>query len=178
MAEKNINSASYWDERWTKSPAISRKLEKVICSLVDPDTSVLDIGCGTGRVIRGLRKDKRCKVFGVDISPVAIATLRRYGIGGLVMDVNDFSDRTPYDVVILSHTLEHVSDDKQLIWKVAQNTKKYCIIAVPNDCMGPEEEPEHMRKYSKESLEKLVKPYFKRIEDHSVGVHLILKCYA
>lgn len=157
---------------------VSRKLEKVICSLVDPNTSVLDVGCGSGRVIRGLKKDKNCKVFGMDISQVAISILRRYGINGLVTNANDFSDLTPYDVIILSHTLEHISDDKQLIKKVARNTKKYCIIAVPNNCMGPEEEPEHLRKYTKESLTALVSPHFKKIEDHSIGVHLILKCYA
>lgn len=157
---------------------VSRKLEKVIGSLIDPETSVLDIGCGSGRVIRGLKKDKNCNVFGMDISQVAISILRRNGIKGLVVDANDISDIAKYDVIILSHTLEHINDDKTLIKKIAKSTKKYCIVVVPNDCMGPEEEKEHLRKYTKESLTALVAPYFKKIENHSVGVHLILKCYA
>lgn len=157
---------------------VSRKLEKVLCALVDPDTSVLEVGCGSGRVLRGLKKDKNCKVFGMDISNVAIAILRRHGVPGIVCDANVFSDKTPYDVIILSHTLEHIADDQQLLKKLALNTKKYLIVAVPNDCMGPEEEPEHLRQYSKEALLELLTPLYKKIDDHSTGVHLILKCYA
>lgn len=173
----NINSQSYWDNRWTNSPGFSRRCEKAICNLVDPKTSVLDVGFGTGRILRSLKKDKQCKVFGIDISRVAVDSLRREGIPALVMDVEDFSDKTPYDVVILSHTLEHVSSDEQLIKKLALNTKKYVIVAVPNNCMPPEEEPEHQRVYTKESLIALLSKYFKNIEDHSIGVHLILKAY-
>lgn len=178
VTRTDINTQAYWDTRWSHAPMFSRKLEKVLCALVDPKTSVLDIGCGSSRVLRSLKKDKGCTVFGIDISQVAIQALRRFGIKGLVMDVNDFSDLTPYDVIIISHTLEHIADDKQLIGKVARNTKKYCIIVVPNDCMGPEEEPEHLRQYSRQSLTELVQKHFKKIEDYSTGVHLILKCYA
>lgn len=173
--KENINSQSYWDKRWTETPMLSRKLENVICGLVKEKCSVLDIGCGSGRILRSLKKDLGCEVFGIDISQVAINILKRYGIKGLAMNVEDFSLKSPYDVIILSHTLEHISSDKELVLKVASITKKYAIIAVPNDCM--EDEPEHVRKYNKESLTSLVSKHFKQIEDHSVGVHLVLKCY-
>lgn len=177
MAE-NINTQKHWDDRWVYSPSFSRQCEKAVCALVDPNTSVLDIGCGNGRILKGLKKDKSCKVYGMDISQVAINGLRVNGIQGLCVDVADYSDKTPYDVIILSHTLEHVNDDKALIKKLALNVKKYLIIAVPNNCMPPEEEPEHVRVYTKESLTALLSKHFKKIEDHSVGIHLILKAYA
>ena len=178
MVEKNINTREHWDDRWTNSPGFSRQCEKAICSLVDPNTSVLDIGCGNGRILRGLKKDKNCKVYGMDISQVAINNLRKREIKGLCVDVSDYSDKTPYDVIVLSHTLEHINDDTALVKKLALNVKKYLIVAVPNNCMPPEEEPEHLRTYTKESLTTLLSKHFKKIEDHSVGIHLILKAYA
>lgn len=179
MARENINTREFWDKRWSAGGTLSRQCEKAIMRLVPEDhLSVLDIGCGSGRILRGLRKDRKAKVFGMDISQVAINSLKRHGIPGLAVDAEDFSDKTKYDVIILSHTLEHISDDIQLIKKVAANTRKYLIVAVPNDTMGPEEEPEHMRVYTKESLTTLLSKYFKSVEDHSVGIHLILKAYA
>jgi len=155
----------------------SRKLEKILWAAVDPDLSVIDIGCGNGRLLRSLRKDKKCDVLGIDISQVSINILAFYSIRGICANADELSDINPTDVVILSHTLEHVNDDKALIKKIAKRVRKYVIVAVPNDCMGPEEEPEHLRTYTKESLTALLSPHFPRIEDLSSGVHLILKAY-
>ena len=172
----NINTKEYWDERWNKHPMFSRKLEKVIMNLVEPNTVVIDFGCGSGRILRGLRKDKNCEVMGSDISQVAIDKLQRWGISGEVMDLEKSMLYSKIcDISILSHTLEHITNDELVIEELANATRKYTIIAVPNDCM--EDEPEHVRKYTKESLSKLVLKYFSSIEDHSVGVHLILKCF-
>lgn len=173
---KNINTKEHWDKRWLETPMFSRQLEKVICKLITEKCSVLDIGSGSGRVLRSLKKDLGCDVFGIDISQVAINKLKPYGIKGLAMDAEDFSWNSLVDVTIISHTLEHIENDEQLISKVSKFTK-CLIVAVPNDCIGPEEEPEHVQKYTKESLTSLVSKYFKVIEDHSVGVHLILKCH-
>ena len=180
MVTKNINTQEHWDSIWsTQSKThFSRRLEKILWALVDPETSVLDIGCGNGRLLRSLKKDKNCKVYGMDISQVSINILRFYGIAGLRVDADELSDIMPHDVVVLSHTLEHVNDDAALLKKLAPRIRKYLIVAVPNNCMGPEEEPEHMRVYTKESLSVLLLKHFKRVEDYSSGAHLILKAYA
>lgn len=175
----NINTKEYWDKRWSEEPMLSRKVENAVCKLVTEKCSVLDIGCGSGRILRSLKKDLDCSVYGIDISSVAINQLRSRGIPGACFNVEepivlvDFV----FDVVILCHTLEHIQDDQRLIRYVAEMTKKYLIVAVPNDCIGPDEEPEHIRKYTKESLKELLYPHFDRVEDHSTGIHLILKAY-
>lgn len=180
MVKENINTQEFWDTCWSTDGVLSRQCEKQIMKLVEEDgLLVLDIGCGSGRTLRGLKKDKKAEVFGFDISQVAIAILEHYGISGLAGDVKDL-DRVvgPFDVVICAHTLEHVDDDKKLIENIARLTTKYAIIAVPNDCIGPDECNEHLRKYNEESLRALLAPHFKKIETHNVGIHLILKCYA
>ena len=177
---ENVNTKEYWDSRWSSAdPMFSRKLEKILWGLVDPHLSVLDVGCGRGRLLKSLKKDKLCEVFGIDLSEVAIANLKRQGIPGMVLDAEtDLEYFLPFDVVIISHTLEHIERDQKVIQDLWAITKQYCIIAVPNDCMGHDTEKEHLRTYTKESLMKKLNGYFHFIEDHSQGVHLILKGYA
>ena len=180
MAQANLNTREYWDSRWLAGGTLSRKCEKVLMKLVTEDhVSVLDIGCGSGRILRGLRKDKKCDVFGIDISPVAITKLSHQGIPGVVGRAEELHTlQKKFDVVICSHTLEHIDDDAKLVRDIAEKAFKYAIFAVPNNAMGPEECPDHVRKYTTEGLTALLSKYFKRVEDHSTGIHLILKAYA
>ena len=144
MVEKNINTKEYWDKRWRENPMLSRKLEKLLMAAVYPELSVLDIGCGTGRILRGLRKDKDCRVYGIDISQVSIDMLKRQGINGEVANAEDLDFfRGKFDVVIISHTLEHIDNDDKLIMNIARITDCYALIAVPNNMIPPEEEKEH-----------------------------------
>jgi 2-polyprenyl-3-methyl-5-hydroxy-6-metoxy-1,4-benzoquinol methylase len=173
----NINTKEYWDERWKNSSAVSRKAEKAVYDLVEPNTSVLDIGCGLGRILRMLRKDKHVDGIGIDISEVAIQRLRRYGIPGEVMRAETVGLITRlFDITIIVHTLEHLDDDEGCIRGMKRITTKYSVIVVPNDCIGPDEEKEHIRIYNKESLSNLVLKYYSKVEDYSVGDHLVLKC--
>ena len=172
---QNINSKEHWDNRWVNSPSRSKKCEKIICRMVEPNLSVLDIGCGGGYLLKILKD--RCTVYGIDISSVSIDLLKISGIDGEIWDAENMDRFNKlFDVVICSHTLEHITDDIKLIKNIRRITKKYAIFAVPNNCIGPEEEPEHQRIYTKESLTELLFPHFKVIEDFSNGNHLILKC--
>lgn len=179
VRQQNINTAEFWDARWSTDGMLSRQCEKQIMKLVPEEgLSVLDIGCGTGRILRGLKKDRKAKCMGIDISRVAIYVLSRYGIEGMAGDVDNIHElKRKFDVVICSHTLEHITDDKRLVEEIRRLTKKYAIIAVPNNCIGPEELDEHVRKYDEASLRKLLQPHFRTIENHSIGIHLILKCF-
>lgn len=174
----NINTKEYWDVKWlAKNPWGSLKLDKILIKTVEPNSSVLDIGCGAGRVLKSLKKRKNCQVMGFDISEVAIKKLNDQGIEGMVGNAEEFNyEGNGFDVILISHTLEHIENDELLISRIAKLTKKYAIISVPNDMITPEEEPEHLRTYNKISLLSLVGPYFGQIEDLSSGNHLILKC--
>lgn len=55
------------DERWEKeTPWVAAKLEHVLA--VAPEHSVLDFGCGIGRLSKALMLGTGCAVLGVDIS--------------------------------------------------------------------------------------------------------------
>ncbi len=77
---------------------------------IDDGTRVLDYGCNHGRVSREVKRLRpRCKVSGADINPAALETARRREGGIEYFDArNGDLDGKKFDVVILSHVLEHV----------------------------------------------------------------------
>jgi len=105
-----------------------------IIPLVPTDSSVLDVGCGRGGLLKYLRDKKDCFVMGLDISDDAITVCRKKDIEVIKGDVEE--DRIPgtYDVIILSAVIEHLIDPLSVLNKVRDNLdKKGClIVGVPN----------------------------------------------
>lgn len=164
------NSPQYWDAQWSSSKRMfPRYTMNIICWQIPFGSSVLDIGCGNGRFLRQIQKERKpTKLFGIDISPEAIRRMKDSGIDGLVATAEDLDDfDQEFDVVTACHLLEHVENDVGLIKNIARIAKKMAIFAVPNDCSYPEPTGEHVRKYSLQSLTDLLKPHFRKIENHT-----------
>ncbi len=98
---------------------------------------VLDYGCNDGWVTRRIkRSNPSCEVSGADINPCALAKARRRE-----GDVNYFDARNgdldgeKFDVVILSHVLEHVHQRQELVERIASLTKPdgRLVISVPQE---------------------------------------------
>ena len=73
---------------------------------------VCDLGCGAGELLQGLRALGH-EVLGVDPNPTAIATGQRTGIRvlpGTAEDLPADCPRDAFDVVVMSHSLEHCRD--------------------------------------------------------------------
>ena len=95
--------------------------------------SVVEIGCGTGEVIRQLVAMRFGREFaGYDISPAAIASARetlgiQWGVleGGRVP-----AEASTYDVAVLSHVIEHVSDPRAIVAE-AMRVARAVIAEVP-----------------------------------------------
>lgn len=87
---------------------------------IDDGASVLDYGCNDGWVSREIKRCKpRCEVSGADINPVALKTARRRGGGIEYFDArNGELDGKTFDVVILSHVLEHIHARLDLLRRV------------------------------------------------------------
>ena len=79
-------------------------------------------------------------------------------------------------MTIATHIYEHIEKDGNLAKTQAWLTRQFALIAVPNDCSFPEVTGEHVRKYDYQSLYDLLSPYYAKIENHTLGNHLIFKC--
>lgn len=81
----NINTRTYWNDRYRSGQyneleeKLYGPLRHVIANLVPMKSSVLDAGCGTGRLMEILRDERLCECTGVDISDNSIAMARARG---------------------------------------------------------------------------------------------------
>jgi SAM-dependent methyltransferase len=100
--------------------------------------TLLELGCGTGSVIRECqRRDLAGTYLAVDYSEAAIDYLRRHsrGIEACVADLTapDFAFDRPVDVVVLSHVIEHLEEPLGLLRSLRRIDFKYLIAEVPLD---------------------------------------------
>ena len=116
---------------------------------------VFELGFGTGDLL--LRFDTSCALHGCEISLEAIGALRRdprlaeYAEAELLLAGDDGTPRFPardYDLVIASHVLEHVPDDREALTQLAQHTRTGGLGLFFLPLERPRHNPDHARTYS------------------------------
>lgn len=180
----NGNSQEHWDLRlaqtWNDAPMEWPTKNELIASLTKPSDVILDIGCGNGSILRYLRGLGYRQLQGLEISSYAIQRLRGEGIemhyGALPWIPLPESS---FDVVIASEVLEHVIRRRRFLSEMRRVLKPggRALVFVPDDCLGPISEPEHVIKYNAQSLREFLQRYFSIIRvssmrdvNHSISI--------
>lgn len=132
---KKISYDDYWRRRGFNLRSKLMAREKVCFKWIKEGSSVLDVGCGNSRLLFELKKQKNCKVYAMDCSPLVINALQKEGIEGQVCDIakEDFSfiQEQEYDYIILNEILEHTSNPEEIARRL-KSKAKYFIVSIPN----------------------------------------------
>lgn len=111
---------------------VESKLKYIFQNLkIENDTSILDVGAGTGIFTYYLIKHSK-KVLGVDISEQLI---KKSPCRDKLILADAFSlpfKDNAFDIVLTSCLLHHVDDPLGVIRELVRTTKKYLIICEPN----------------------------------------------
>ncbi|MHA6249237.1 class I SAM-dependent methyltransferase [Pontibacter sp. CAU 1760] len=87
----------------------------IINSNFEPSIKVLEIGCGEGILLNELQKEGYSNVTGIEPSKFAAARAAKRGLHVLNDMFENLDLKREYDLVILSHVLEHMPDPKKFI---------------------------------------------------------------
>jgi ubiquinone/menaquinone biosynthesis C-methylase UbiE len=171
----SANSAEHWDARlaetWDDPARHWPTKNTLIASLAKPTDTILDIGCADGHMLRTLKASGYQHLHGLEISEYSVQRLRREGIrmhwGKLPrIPLPDES----FDVVIASQVLEHIIRRRLFVKEMRRILKPggLACIFVPDNCLGPIDEKEHVICYNAESLRHFLRQYFASTEVESM----------
>jgi SAM-dependent methyltransferase len=125
----------------------------------------LEIGCGTGYVLSGIRKAlPELTVCGSEVfsSGLSFAAERLPGIELFQMDARRIPFREEFDVVGAFDVLEHVEEDEEVLSQMYQATRKRggILVTVPHHPFlwsQADEYARHLRRYKTQELKDKVK---------------------
>ena len=105
-----------------------------IVDLIPPGASVLDLGCGTGRLLARLKHRGPARLVGIELDERKILGALQRNLDVIHRDLNKglraFADQQ-FDCVLLSQTLQAVEDVAGVVAEMLR-VGKTCIVSFPN----------------------------------------------
>jgi 2-polyprenyl-3-methyl-5-hydroxy-6-metoxy-1,4-benzoquinol methylase len=148
-------------DQQSKSKVNFREVKKYFGNRFTNNLAILDYGFGHGSLLLKFRSNH--KLYGCDISEEAVfsfpAVAKLIGKNATTITVSDFDwlpAETVFDVISLSHIIEHVDDDASLVTKLSGRLSQEGIMLINVPINEVWEDPKHVRKYDQHYLEQLL----------------------
>ncbi len=135
---KNRIPCSCYAQRGRKSPMSQPHRTRIdydlIESLIEPNSTVLDIGCGQGELLANLIRDKKIKGEGIELDQNFVLDCVCRGIPVIQQDVEQrlhfYGDKS-FDYVILSQTVQTLKNPQKAFEELLRIGRKV-IVSFPN----------------------------------------------
>ena len=107
---------------------------QAIAAWVQPDSSVLDLGCGDGLLLKYLKETRSARGYGVEIADADVLACVKNGVNVIQSDLERGLagfDAGSFDCVILSQTLQAVRHTDSLLLDMLRVGRE-AIVSFPN----------------------------------------------
>jgi homoserine O-acetyltransferase len=103
-------------------------------SLIEPNSTVLDVGCGDGQLLANLIRDKNIQAEGIELRQELVLDCVCRGLPTIQQDIEKglayYADKS-FDYVILSQTVQTLRDPEKVLTELLRVGKKV-IVSFPN----------------------------------------------
>ena len=107
---------------------------KAIAGWVRPDSTVLDLGCGDGTLLKYLKETRNARGYGIDIAHANVLACVKNGVSVIQSDLERGLagfDAGSFDCVILSQTLQAVRHTEQILLEMLRVGRE-AVVSFPN----------------------------------------------
>jgi methionine biosynthesis protein MetW len=132
----DINSPKHNDNRNYDYSSIEKeeRLEySKIVELVSANSSVIDLGCGNGSLLKLLKDKKNIREYGIELSESGVEICKRKGLNVIKGSIDtklNFEENT-FDYAICNVTIQMVKYP-EILMREMKRISKYQIISFPN----------------------------------------------
>ena len=105
-----------------------------IAQWVQPQTRVLDLGCGDGTLLAHLKRSKNVQGIGVEISDARVLSCVQRGVHVIQQNLEDglaMFDDQQFDTVVLSQTLQSMHNTEHILREMTRVGRE-AIVSFPN----------------------------------------------
>ena len=108
--------------------------DRTILSMINTESSVLDLGCGDGTLLEHLISEKKCRCHGIEIDEQAIYKCVAKGLNVIHQDIDsglgEYNDKS-FNYVILNQSIQQIKNFESVLIDSLRVGEKV-IVSFPN----------------------------------------------